>query len=195
MDNELEKLFTKAAIALTGDPEVLIRYRHPAIREFNGLAVKIGGWHVIDIDPHLSDDGMVSVLVHECAHVRLGHIEQLEAVEASGKPVLKNDPNAEPGSLTLGAYGLNAYKNSSINSQLEAEAEALADRWLNFADQHMKDYSVYRDDAERRLLALSKWVDTEPAEIEAWKKHQTELTDNFVSTWKRKGLKNVEPKK
>jgi hypothetical protein len=184
--DDLHDLFDKVACVLTSDPYVVVRFKKPSIREFNGLATKIGDRHVIDIDPEKSDMGMVGILCHECAHVRLKHIEQLEALEAQGKALQRMDPNAEPGSITLGAYGLNAYKNSTVNSRLEAEAEALADRWLNFADQHMKDYSVYRDDAERRLLALSKWVDTEPAEIEAWKRKQLEFSDKFKL---RKGLK------
>jgi len=181
-----DELWAKAAVALSGDQNILLRFQHPAVREFSGLAHKIGGGNVIDIDPSKSDMGMVEILCHECAHIRDGHVESFAALPP-GK-VLDIDTSGPPNSVSLGV-GAWSYKNAPLNVRAEYEAEMQAVAWLNYAEKHAGEWSASRDEAERYLLALATWKNTEPTEIEAWKNKQLQLSDKLQNFWERKGLK------
>jgi hypothetical protein len=188
-----DKLWIDAAIALSGDPNIHLRFRHPAIREFNGLAFKKDGVNTIDIDPVKSDMGMVEILAHECAHVRDGHVEDFEALSKTPGKVLDIDASGPPNSVSLGV-GEWSYKNAPLNVKFEYEAEMQTVAWMNYAEKHASEYSVHRPEAERYLLALSKW-DPEPEQLETWKQHQIELADTFQRKFGKRGLKNVKSKK
>jgi hypothetical protein len=180
---DMHDLFTQVATALAGR-KVIVRLRHPAIKEFDGVALENHGQPIIDVNPGLSDDGMFKVLLHEAAHLRLGHVEKLEAVP-NLPGVGKAMPSSEPGSVSLGKTGMFIYSNSPGNRKIEVEAEALAQSWLDYANEHAKDFSIHRSQAERMLMALATPAAKEFIE---WRDKQIKIANDYAMRYE-KGIK------
>lgn len=108
------------------DTRVTVRRRAPAIADAIGQVCRApDGSLFIDMAPHLEGRKLARVFLHECAHLKRGHIQ-----------TTFDGAHAAPGS-----YGMQAVHHGNVKmyERQEREANELADEWEAWIDAHGGD--------------------------------------------------------
>lgn len=131
------------------DIPVTIRFRAPAIDQFNGSASKTQIGAVIDIDPDRETDiDQLFTLLHECAHLRIGWNEM---------KLIENPVDLEPRSIKLSQKRI---KELGLSDEAkERQCDEMARDWMKYADDHCHEFGDHP--IESRLIALNDWCATE----------------------------------
>lgn len=116
---DIDALIQRAANHLAGEP-VIIRWRDPAAEGALGQAHKTAtGAAVVDIANLTSVETTFRVLLHELAHIRLGHAVYTGAVTKPPASIPRNEPRRA------------AWR---VDTR-ETAANELAARWLAYAEK------------------------------------------------------------
>lgn len=143
--------FEQTAEALT-DRRVLLRFREPPTHEAAGEAYRAAdapGLAMIDISPRLDIEAAYRALLHEAAHIALGHVDRVPVTtakqERSGAVVLSE------------SY----WQETNKTDPREAEAGKLAEMWQEYAAKQAEPYISPGDKADYRvtqyLIQLNHW--------------------------------------
>jgi Zn-dependent peptidase ImmA (M78 family) len=120
MAEDINRLTTIMANHLA-DQAVKIRWREPAAEGAGGQTYRTPGGVVIDINDAMDLDTKFHTLLHELAHVRLGHYRDADLVSS----------NLPSGSIKRNDAQLKAWKNDTR----EQQADQLARAWAVYAER------------------------------------------------------------
>jgi hypothetical protein len=144
MAETLNSLARDAARRLIGR-DIRLEHRAPGIAGRDGQALKTARGPVIQICPYCED--WLSVFLHELAHVKL-HYDRLPGEALQALP--------PQGKNLTGIERLTSSRTHPVINRQEAEADALAARWLAYALK-VEPYGGMPD----RLYALTNYTEQE----------------------------------
>lgn len=150
MTNELSKYETLCELVaehLTDNKHrVSVQFQASPVTSVDGGTIKTANGALIEITPEAEGMKQLEILLHEIAHVKL-HYNTLAYRDVDKRPA--------PGSLKVSAETLE--KIGSIDHSQEQQADALAVKWLAYAEDHTPGAAY--DELEGRLIALIDWFE------------------------------------
>ena len=119
---------------------IILKFQQPGRPDADGQLTRLlDNRALIEVIPYRGEDRTLKIFLHELAHIRL-HWKDLQAIEPSKALA------AAPGTLTPGG-DLAKYPTQ------ENQADALADKWLQYANEH-RNRNNDAGPLENKLLAL-----------------------------------------
>lgn len=139
---DINQLAARVANHLAGQP-VHLRWRTPSAAHAIGQIYRSDHGVMIDVADCQDYSSKYRVFLHECAHVRLGHA----AIASSAQ-------DAPPGSIERSQAARDAW----CVDPREAQAEALAKSWREYAERHAWRFDEFdQPGIVAHLLALLSW--------------------------------------